>query len=86
MNNEEKESDSQPHFLDITSLVCPMTFVKTRILIDGMQVGERARIRLKGQEPIENVPRSLVELGHEILSMEPEDPGSATFVLDVLKH
>ncbi|MBT3534614.1 MAG: sulfurtransferase TusA family protein, partial [Rhodospirillaceae bacterium] len=36
------------HFLDITSEVCPMTFVKTRLLIEKMGTGETAEIRLTG--------------------------------------
>ena len=31
------------------------------------------QIRLKGAEPLENVPRSAREQGHVILGMEPED-------------
>lgn len=62
------------HFLDITAEVCPMTFVKTRLLIERMAVGETALVRLTGEEPIENVPASVTELGHAVLGMEPENP------------
>lgn len=60
------------HFLDITSEVCPMTFVRTRLLIEKMGAGETAEIRLKGQEPLENVPESVAELGHDVLNIRPE--------------
>ena len=60
------------HFLDITAEVCPMTFVRTRLLIEKMLAGETAEIRLKGEEPLENVPASIEELGHDILSITPE--------------
>jgi TusA-related sulfurtransferase len=59
-------------FLDITDEVCPMTFVKTRLLIERMAPGEVAEVRLKGEEPLKNVPESVAELGHAILSLEPE--------------
>ena len=62
------------YLIDITSEVCPMTFVKTKLRIEAMSSGEVLEIRLKGQEPLMNVPRSLKELGHEILSFLPE-PG-----------
>ena len=58
------------HFLDITSEVSPMTFVKTRLLIEKMGTGETAEIRLTGGEPLENVPASVTELGHTILGIE----------------
>ena len=62
------------HFLDITAEACPMTFVKTRLLIERMAVGETALVRLTGEEPIENVPVSVTELGHAVLGMGPENP------------
>ncbi len=64
--------DKFDHFLDITSEVCPMTFVKTRLLIEKMAAGETAEIRLTGGEPLENVPDSVSELGHRILGIERE--------------
>ena len=53
--------------LDITNDVCPMTFVKTKLLVERMQAGETVEVRLKGSEPLVNVPRSIMELGHEIV-------------------
>ena len=60
------------HFLDITDDVCPMTFVRTRLLIEKMKPGETAEIRLTDGEPLENVPDSVTELGHHVLSIESE--------------
>lgn len=48
-----------------------MTFVKTRLLIEKMSVGEIATILLRGEEPIENVPVSVRELGHTVVMMAP---------------
>jgi TusA-related sulfurtransferase len=69
--------DEFDHFLDITSEVCPMTFVKTRLLIEKMATGETAEIRLTGGEPLENVPDSVTELGHTVLGIEREDSSDA---------
>lgn len=60
------------YFLDITGDVCPMTFVRTKLLIEKIPPGAEMRIRLQGREPLENVPRSLAELGHEVVSLVPE--------------
>jgi TusA-related sulfurtransferase len=62
--------------IDITKEICPLTFVKTKLLIEKMQPGQSARVRLCGTEPLENVPRSVNEMGHTILSLEPEDPAA----------
>ena len=65
-------SDGVDFFLDITDLICPMTFVKTRLLIDRMAPGQTAEILLTGGEPLANVPRSIEEHGHSVLSLVPE--------------
>jgi len=57
--------------LDITDQICPMTFVRTKLLIEKMASGETAAVRLKGAEPLDNVPRSVREYGHEVVSMDP---------------
>ena len=64
------------HFLDITADVCPMTFVRTRLLIERMASGDTATILLRGAEPIENVPASVIELGHVVAGLRPlkDDP------------
>jgi len=38
-----------------------------------MAHGEILELRLKGKEPLGNVPRSVAELGHEILGLHAED-------------
>lgn len=54
------------YFLDITGDRCPMTFVKTRLMLDKMPAGEQLGVRLKGEEPLRNVPRSAKELGCDV--------------------
>jgi len=49
-----------------------MTFVKTRLLIEKMSSGEIAEVRLTGEEPLANVPSSVIELGHKVLCIEEE--------------
>lgn len=66
-----------------------MTFVKARISIEKMSAGETLEIRLKGAEPLKNVPDSLTELGHRVVSLAPEAgtaaAGEAMFRLRVVK-
>ncbi len=61
--------------LDITSDLCPMTFVRTRLALDRMAPGETLLVTLKGEEPLRNVPRSALEHGHEILYLETDANG-----------
>lgn len=76
MKNKSKHNwnDDIDFYLDITQEICPLTFVKTKLLIEKMESGQVVQVRLKGAEPLENVPRSAREQGHTVLGMEPEDP------------
>lgn len=64
------------YYLDITADVCPMTFVRTKLLVERMASGETLEVRLKGAEPLANVPKSVAELGHFIIALTPEDDES----------
>jgi TusA-related sulfurtransferase len=67
--------------LDITGELCPMTFVRTRLALDCMRPGETLRVRLRGEEPLRNVPRTAREQGHEVLSLETGADGISLLLL-----
>ena len=75
MNKSPKNTNRQEanFFLDITLDVCPMNFVRTRLMIEKMSQGDVAEVRLQGAEPIENVPRSAMKMGIIIVSIKPEE-------------
>ena len=64
--------DTANYYLDITADVCPMTFVRTKLFIERINAGDVLQIRMKGREPFINVPKSVQELGHDILELLPE--------------
>jgi TusA-related sulfurtransferase len=74
---DQNVKSAADYYLDITADVCPMTFVKTRLLIERMAPGATAEVRLKGAEPLVNVPQSVKELGHAVLGLAPE-PGTGS--------
>lgn len=47
-----------------------MTFVRTRLALDRMAPGAVLLVRLRGEEPVRNVPRTAAEQGHTVLSVE----------------
>lgn len=65
--------------LDITSEVCPMTFVRTRLALDRLSSGQTLLVRLRGDEPRRNVPASAAALGHAVLA-ETTDAEGATLL------
>jgi len=71
------------YFLDITADRCPMTFVKTRLMLDKMPDGAELEVRLKGHEPLANVPRSAKEIG--CIVSEPVDLGGEVYEIVITK-
>ena len=67
--------------LDITGEICPMTFVRTRLALDRMSPGQTLLVRLRGDEPLRNVPRTAREQGHEVLSLETGSDGVTKLLL-----
>jgi TusA-related sulfurtransferase len=61
--------------LDISNEVCPMTFVRTRLALDRMAPGGVLLVKLRGEEPLRNVPRTATEQGHQVLSLETGSDG-----------
>ena len=51
--------------VDITDVVCPVTFVKAKVALEELDDGDILEIRLNDGEPVQNVPRSLKEEGHK---------------------
>ena len=69
--------------VDITDVVCPVTFVKAKVTLEELDDGEILSIRLNDGEPVQNVPRSIKEEGHKILKLN--DNGDGTYELIVKK-
>lgn len=62
--------------LDITDVVCPVTFVKTKVALEEMEEGQILQVHLNDGEPVQNVPRSVKDEGHRILKLEENDDGT----------
>ena len=58
--------------LDITGDCCPMTFVKVKLALAKMQSGEELDVALNEGEPLNNVPRTVTEAGHQVVSIRQE--------------
>ena len=67
--------------VDITDKVCPLTFVKAKVAIDELEDGEVIAIRMNGGEPVQNVPRSIKEEGHQILKLVNNEDGTYNLIV-----
>jgi TusA-related sulfurtransferase len=77
------EDDTVKASIDITNVVCPITFVKTKVALEELADGDVLEVRLNEGEPVQNVPRSLKDEGHKITGIEKLDDG--TYRLRVVK-
>lgn len=59
--------------LDLRGIACPNNFVKTKLKLEDMQLGEALEIIIDDGEPIKNVPRAIKEEGHQIIKVEKID-------------
>ncbi|MBO6162622.1 MAG: sulfurtransferase TusA family protein [Eubacterium sp.] len=62
--------------VDITDVVCPVTFVKTKIALEELEDGQILQVHLNSGEPILNVPRSVKDEGHKILKISENEDGT----------
>jgi tRNA 2-thiouridine synthesizing protein A len=56
--------------IDIRGQVCPYTFVRSKLAIEKMNVGEVLEIILDHKAAVENVPKSMENEGQKVLMVE----------------
>lgn len=59
--------------LDLRGVICPYNFVKTKLKLETMEPGQILAVILDDGDPIRNVPRSVSDDGHLVLSQERQD-------------
>jgi TusA-related sulfurtransferase len=59
--------------LDLRGVICPYNFVKTKLKLETMEGGQVLSVLLDDGDPIRNVPQSVRNEGHTILSQERVD-------------
>lgn len=64
--------------VDITDVVCQVTFVKAKVALEELDDGEILAVRMNDGEPVQNVPRSIKEEGHQILKLLDNEDGTYT--------
>jgi len=59
--------------IDLRGVMCPMNFVKAKLKLEAIETGEVLEIVLDSGEPIQNVPKSIKDEGHQIIDVKKED-------------
>ncbi|MDI6800631.1 MAG: sulfurtransferase TusA family protein [Thermodesulfovibrionales bacterium] len=56
--------------INIKGLVCPYTFVKAKLAVEDMEVGETLEILLDYEEASRSIPKSMEDHGQKVLKVE----------------
>jgi sulfite reductase (ferredoxin) len=64
-------AESKVRIADLRGVRCPINFVKAKVALSAVPVGEVLQILLDLGEPANNVPASFADQGQEIVSMGP---------------
>ena len=56
--------------LDLRGIICPYNFVKTKLKLDNLEIGAQLAVLLDDGDPIYNVPKSIINEGHQVLTQE----------------
>lgn len=57
--------------IDVSGTTCPMTFVRLKVALEGLSPGEVLEAVLSPEGHPDEIPPSVREEGHEVLSLKP---------------
>lgn len=66
----EMEEINPDKRINIKGLVCPYTFVKAKLAIESMEVGQILEILLDYEEASRSIPKSMEDHGQKVLKVE----------------
>ena len=73
-------------FVDITDKVCPLTFVKAKVAMEEIEVGQVLAVTMNDGEPVQNVPRSFKEEGQQVLKLIDNENGTYDLIVKKLEE
>jgi tRNA 2-thiouridine synthesizing protein A len=69
MDNDNSKITKTDKELDLSGDVCPITFVKSKLMLEKMNSGQTLKVTLDYAPSAVNVPRSLEHDGHRVLKV-----------------
>lgn len=66
---------------DIRGEICPFTFVRTKLAIEAVAIGETVRVVTDHEPASRNIPRSATEWGQEVIGVAALPDGTWTIDL-----
>ena len=66
---EENAGENSARVVDLRGVQCPLNFVKAKLALEKISLGQTLEVLLDAGEPAENVPASFTEQGQEVLGV-----------------
>jgi len=73
-----------PLSIDLTGELCPFTFVRTKLALEDMAIGELLRVIVDHEPATRNIPRSATEWGQDVIGVTRLTPH--TWAIDLRKR
>jgi tRNA 2-thiouridine synthesizing protein A len=75
MGGNTARPEAPAYSIDVRDTRCPLTFVHVKVGLDAIKAGQVLEVVLSEGEQIQDVPRSLKEEGHRVLSVSRKGDG-----------
>lgn len=72
--------------VDITDVVFLMTFVKAKVAMEELEIGQVLSVHMNDGEPVQNVPRSFKEEGQQVLKLIDNEDGTYDLIVKKLEE
>ena len=59
--------------IDLRGVACPLNFVKAKLELEKISVGQILEMLLDDGEPVRNAPASFAEQGQEVIEVKSKD-------------
>ncbi|MHC4790280.1 MAG: sulfurtransferase TusA family protein [Planctomycetota bacterium] len=64
------KQEARTHQIDLRGVACPLNFVKAKLELEKVAIGENLEVLLDEGEPMRNVPESFAEQGQEVIEVK----------------
>lgn len=67
---DTNQTEIKNHIIDLRGIECPLNFVKAKLELEKIKIGQILEVLLDDGEPIRNAPASFAEQGQEIIEVK----------------
>lgn len=67
---DTNQAEIKNHIIDLRGIECPLNFVKAKLELEKIKIGQILEVLLDDGEPIRNAPASFAEQGQEIIEVK----------------